>query len=76
MPAVPLPVSEFYTFGGSRKFRLALECRTPPHLVQKFGSQFNGFQQRAFEEQYLWRVPVAETCMTAVLVKEIPVRAY
>lgn len=73
-PAVPLPVSEFYIFGGSRHFRIALECRMPTARITKYGNQFNELHQRAYEEQSLWRVPIADIAMTAILVKEIPQR--
>ena len=72
---VPLPISEFYGLGGSRYFRIVLECRTPASQVLKSGCQFREFPQRNYEEQTLWRVPVEETTITAVLVKEFPPRS-
>lgn len=71
----PLPISEFYGLGGSRFFRIVLECRSPASQVVKSGCQFREFPQRNYEEQTLWRVPVQETTLTAVLVKEFPPRA-
>lgn len=74
LPPVPLPISEYYGLGGSRYFRIVLECRVPTSQVQKPGCQFREFPQRYYEEQTLWRVPITETTVTAVLVKEFPYR--